>query len=297
MKFQVELKYHLPAHKDCIYTCLKLNDHSFLTAGGDGQLLKWDLNDTSSAKLLARTDASIYFLEHINQNIIAIGTNAGDLYFYNHLEKQITSKFNIGYGIFTGVGVDDKLILGSADGVLTTISTTENVIENSIKVSEGHIRNITILEKGQFVAATSANEILILDKRIEVVHRISNAHNDSVFSLLRINEQVFLSGGKDAILKLWSASSYQPILEIPAHLFAINHLLKLGISGRIISASRDKSIKIWDPETLLLEKVIDRSKIELASSHSVNKLLFLNSGLLVSVGDDRIVRIYEIKEA
>jgi WD40 repeat protein len=295
VKFQVALKYHLPAHKDSIYTCLKLDDTSFLTAGGDGQLLKWDLKNTKSANLIAKTDHSIYFLEHINSHTIAIGTNSGELYFYDHEQKRIVEENNLGKGIFTGVVDDGKLIVGSADGLLSTISIETNEIIELKTISDGHLRTISKLSSGLIAVGTSANEIIFLNQNQEI-HRINRAHNDSVFSLLGLDDNYFISGGKDAMLKLWDLKSYKPVIDVPAHLFAVNHIIRLGKQNRIITASRDKSIKIWDPETLLLNKVIDRGKIELASSHSVNKLLWLNNDLLVAVGDDRIVRIYQITE-
>ena len=295
MKFQVELKYHLPAHKDCIYTCLKLTDTTFLTAGGDGLLLKWDLADTTSAHSIAKTDSSIYFLEKIDENTIVIGTNSGALYLINLKNKSVIAELEIKKGIFTGYKQGDYLYIGLADGELVKISLLTFRILYRKTISSGHIRKLSVIPKAQtLVAATSANEIIFIEDDL-VKHLINNAHNDSVFSLFALDQHLLISGGKDAILKLWDLKSYQTIIEVPAHLFAINDITQIKSNNRIITASRDKSIKIWDPETLLLEKVMDRSKHSMASSHSVNKLTMLNSKNLVSVGDDRIVRVYEIK--
>ncbi|MFY0674580.1 MAG: hypothetical protein JXQ87_14370 [Bacteroidia bacterium] len=293
MKFHVNLKYHLPAHKDCIYTCLKLNESCFLTGGGDGQLLKWDLSDTSSANLIAKTDSSIYLLEHINEHTIAIGTNSGDLFFYDHTKKKVISEFKLGHGIFTALVNQHSIYMGCANGFIIKISKHSLKIELKKQVSEAHIRTIIRQSNELILVGTSANEILVFDE-MDLVKRIDSAHNDSIFSLLSIDKNYFLSGGKDAIMKLWDAKSFKPLIEIPSHLFAVNDLVHLGSENKIVSASRDKSIKIWDAETLLLDKVIDRTKIELASSHSVNKLLMLSKSLLVAVGDDRIVRVYEV---
>ena len=62
------------------------------------------------------------------------------------------------------------------------------------------------------------------------------------------------------------------------------------------SASRDKSIKIWDPRNFKLLKVIDASKKGMnAHINSVNKLLWLSyNNYLVSASDDRSIMVWEI---
>ena len=71
-------------------------------------------------------------------------------------------------------------------------------------------------------------------------------------------------------------------------------MVSLPNTPYVISASRDKSIKIWDNETLLLKKVIDKTKFNGASTHSVNRLVVIDENKLIAVGDDRVVRVYRI---
>ncbi|PSR03495.1 MAG: hypothetical protein BRD50_05840 [Bacteroidetes bacterium SW_11_45_7] len=60
------------------------------------------------------------------------------------------------------------------------------------------------------------------------------------------------------------------------------------------SASRDKTVKLWDAETFELLKVLDNKKFE-GHVHSVNKLLWSHEhDLLISCGDDRSVIIWKV---
>ena len=98
-----------------------------------------------------------------------------------------------------------------------------------------------------------------------------------------------VSGGRDARLCFWDLES-DPILlkrEIPAHLFTINHAVFCpGPTGWLVTASRDRTLKIWDPASGALLKVVDTLRNG-GHIRSVNRLLTLPGGHLVSAGDDR----------
>ncbi len=68
------------------------------------------------------------------------------------------------------------------------------------------------------------------------------------------------------------------------------------LPNRILTSSRDKSIKIWDAETFKLKKVISREKGMESHSHSVNKICWEKSTeSLVSVSDDTNVIVWEVR--
>jgi WD40 repeat protein len=84
--------------------------------------------------------------------------------------------------------------------------------------------------------------------------------------------------------------------DIPAHLFAINHITFSPQGNWFATCSMDKSIKIWDTQHFKLLKVIDKARYA-GHGTSVNKLVWTNyQDFLVSGSDDRTLSLWEITE-
>ena len=82
--------------------------------------------------------------------------------------------------------------------------------------------------------------------------------------------------------------------EQPAHWYTLNHLAFSPDGALFATASRDKTIKIWDAQTFSLLKTIDTIRYG-GHINSVNRLLWLPEALL-SVSDDRTMKIWGIKD-
>jgi WD40 repeat protein len=115
-----------------------------------------------------------------------------------------------------------------------------------------------------------------------------------VFSLaFSPDEQYLVSGGRDAMLRVWDVNDQFTQLSVqPAHMYTINDLAFSPDGRFLITASRDRTIKCWDAQTFELLKVVDTLRY---GSHprSVNCLYWADQ-LLVSGGDDRQAMIWEI---
>ena len=103
-----------------------------------------------------------------------------------------------------------------------------------------------------------------------------------------------VSGSRDAQLKIWDTASFDLVENIPAHLFAINHIAFHPGQPYFATASMDKSIKIWSIDDFKLHKTINREKGYDAHKMSVNKLTW-NGDHLISTGDDRRIITWAIQ--
>lgn len=300
MKFEIELTHYLAAHSASIYAIEAQGKGIFYTGGEDGNILQWDLSKPSEARALAKTQASIYVIKAIGPNLLFIGTNNGESYVINSSDKHVVAEQHFGHTVFDIqlLKSSTEAIVSLADGYVARIALPDLTILQKEKVANGHVRVIQQApHSAHHLLGSSDGCIYTIDNELQRIDTHLQSHADSVFSLQVVDEHHIFSGGKDAFLKHWSSKqgSLHEQNAVPAHLFTVNAIVKGPGPNEITTASRDKSIKIWDASTLLLQKVIDRSKVERASTHSVNRLVYLNTHQLASVGDDRIVRVYAIR--
>ena len=102
---------------------------------------------------------------------------------------------------------------------------------------------------------------------------------------------VLLSSGKDAMLRAFSTEENdKELIALPAHEFAIYAIAFSPDNQHFATASRDKSIKIWDTTSL---EVIQRLDHKIGGhNYSVNDLIWTENKL-ISVGDDRKLIVWD----
>jgi len=94
-------------------------------------------------------------------------------------------------------------------------------------------------------------------------------------------------------LKVFDLENFEEVKSIPAHNFAIYDIVFDPSGKYFATASRDKSVKIWDYE---LMSVLERLEGNDGKGHinSVNKLMWMQDGTLLSAGDDRAIQSWKI---
>ena len=102
-----------------------------------------------------------------------------------------------------------------------------------------------------------------------------------------------LSGSRDAQVKIWDTTTFELVKSIPAHLFAVNHILSHPTRPYFATASMDKSIKIWGADDFKLYKIISREKGYASHLLPLNKLTW-DGDQLISVSDDKRIIIWDI---
>ncbi len=287
-------------HNSAIYAlaAAKKPNH-FYSAGGDGFLVEWILDEPDLGKAVADVGEQIFSILLLpdSENVL-LGTMNGGI--FQVLPGQPDKTRNIRHhnnkGVFGLLAVGERIFSVGGDGVLTVWHTDELRPLESFKLSNRALRCISFSKnRNELAIGGSDGAIYFLDANdLTLKNTIPAAHGSSVFSLAYFpDEKKLASGGRDAMLRIWDLENdFEKLAEIPAHRYTLNDL-KFSPDGKfLVTASRDRHLKIWDAQNLELLKVADAVR---SGGHfnSVNKLLWLGEHL-VSCSDDRTVKIWKI---
>ena len=87
--------------------------------------------------------------------------------------------------------------------------------------------------------------------------------------------------------------TFQLVKRIPAHNWPIYDIAQGENVELFATASRDKTVKVWNSNSLKVLKRFEGFK-DLAHTHSVNKLLWTAfKNYLLSTGDDGKIKIWQ----
>jgi WD40 repeat protein len=296
MNILIERKAIFIGHLSSVYALAvgKLQNQ-FFSAGGDGWLVEWDLNQPELGHLIAKTDVNIFSIAYDEKREWSM---AGDMYGGLHWinlksRKNFKSSQFHQKGIFGIKQLNDNILLTlGGEGSLGIWDIEKNSLTAAIEISPNSLRAVAFHStKPELAIASSDKNIYIIDSvEFKVIKKIENAHLQSVFSIEYSPDGKFLlSGGRDAFLRIWDIDqNYLGLPTDPAHLFTINSIALHPELPVFATASRDKTIKIWSLENFSLLKVIDNIRYG-AHNKSVNHIKWLDASTLLSCSDDRTI--------
>jgi WD40 repeat protein len=298
---QLKLKIHkqaqLTGHNASIYALAKGTEEGiFYSAGGDGWLVRWSVDEPELGQLVAKTESKIFSIgifPHLD--LMAAGNMEGGLHWIDLKgNKDVKNVAHHEQGIFSIIQLDDNFALtGGGMGRLTKWNLATLQSSETLHLTNTSIRSIH--KKGdKILVGASDNHIYMLNKDLEIMDVMENAHDNSVFAAVFYpNNNQIVSGGRDALLKLWNEDK-RLVEEKNAHWFTINDI-KFSPDGTIFAtASRDKTIRLWDSQKFKLIKELNHSR-DGGHLNSVNRLLWLDNNTLVSASDDRSIIIWTIE--
>ncbi|TXK49000.1 WD40 repeat domain-containing protein [Pontibacter qinzhouensis] len=300
---EVQKLHTLTGHRDCIYTLEPSGEnHVVFSAGGDGMVAAWNLNDPENGELIARVTSSVYALSYVPfRNLLLIGQNNEGLQVIDLQNKAILKSvslpkvaiFDIKYSALL-----NKVYVAQGNGGVCILAADTFELQTITRSTDQSARSLALNSHTQELAVGySDNSIRIFDAAtMQLKHELKN-HTNSVFTVAYSPEgDLLITGGRDAHLRVWEVQQgYKERGYTIAHMYTINHIAYSPDGRHFATCSMDKSIKIWDARTFKLLKVIDKVR---NASHgtSVNKLFWTaHHNQLVSCSDDRTISVWDIK--
>lgn len=302
--------HQLTGHNAAIYALVPgPQPGTFLSAAGDGWIVQWSLNDAREGEellghLLAKVDTQVFSLAYLSEtNTLVAGDMNGGIHWLNLNEdrpnRHVAHHRKGTYGL---VVAEEELISLGGDGVITRWDILRQSSLESLQLSNQALRSALYRPAAEeWLVGSSDHHIYRLNAEdFTIKEKITAAHQNSVFCLEEhpADNDKFFSGSRDALLKVWEIGPQgQPsslVNEQPAHWFTINHLITSPDGKYLLTASRDKTIRIWDTTTYKLLKTLDAAR-DGGHVNSVNRLLWIpGTPYFVSASDDRSIVVWQV---
>jgi WD40 repeat protein len=295
---QIKKIHTCTGHRAAVYALAAGRDvQHFLSAGGDGWIVEWSIDDPETGRLTASVETQVFSLEKAGKWLVAGNMDGGVHWIHPAEPEQTRNLLHHRKSVYDIKHADAWVFTASGDGMLTRWSAANGSRIESFQLSNQSLRALAHDPiSGLLAVGASDHSIYLLDAQtLELKQTLNAAHTNSVFSLAFSTQGHFLlSGGRDAMLRVWDArAGFTLHAELPAHWFTVNHLVFSPDGALLATASRDKTIKIWDARDFTLLKVIDTMRFG-AHLNSVNRLLWLPD-CLISCSDDQTVVLWGIE--
>ncbi|MBK8497702.1 MAG: hypothetical protein IPL52_02515 [Flavobacteriales bacterium] len=278
-------------HTAPIYAVCRARDEGIFTGGGDGRVLFWQASRPQEVKVVAEVPAAIQSIHH-SEHYLFLGTSTGELFIIDDARRTVAHRFPThAKGIFSIISIDAaRIACAGGDGVLSIWLVADDgtvSLQRSLPLCDGKLRGLSLSSNGEFLAIACGDGALRVLDTTHFNEAATCAGHEGGASAVHFHphKAVLLSGGKDGHMRAWSISEgFREVLGMAAHRSTV-YGIAFDDHGRwLASASRDKTVKVWDATSL--EPLVRLDLQSGGHTHSVNALCFAGDDLY-SAGDDR----------
>ncbi len=287
----------ISGHSAGIYS-LAYDGEYIYSASADKYVARWNVKDGTQDKFAIRFETAVYTICLINDaQHLVVGLADGGIHIFdlaNRQELKFYTQHKKAVFEIKENPVKHHFYVTDADGNLSIWNAVDFSLLLYLPLDSGKIRRIAVQDNGELIALACQDEtVRIIETEFFNEIELLRAHEGGTTAVMfhPIHSELLLSGGKDALLKCWNWKEKKLISAIPAHNFAIYDLIAINNGENFISISRDKTIKIWNSETLSFLQRLDTKSG--GHSHSINSIICLTEDSFATASDDRRIIFWE----
>ena len=296
----MELTNTYTGHKGPIYSLTPGRDGKFLSGSGDGSVVEWNSSGPDEGELIVTVSKAVFSLRLLaDKRTLLIGNEIGGLHVIDLERKQEVQLFEVHQkGIFDIAELGDgKIACTGGDGSLSIWNLTADreaplTLYRQIPIADEKLRQMAVSPDFKLLAITCGDgTVRIVDTEIyNELYTLEIHPKGATCVAYHPTKPVLISGGKDGHLRFWHCGeNYRALYVIPAHGGTIYSIAFNAKGNQCATASRDKTIKLWEPNSFDPIGRLERSNH--GHTHSVNALLWLGDRLITG-SDDRSIRVW-----
>ena len=208
-----EISQTLKNHTDMVYKIIELKNKSLVSCSNDNTIIFYnkDYNNKYRQDYKLNINDYCFSIIETKDNEICYSESSNKIYFYDSLQKKEISKINnIKLNSYTIEGlmkINLELLLIPGRNKISIININKYILLKIIKVpNSGYIIGTCMLNEN--ILLTGDSNKAIREWKIEGDNLIlisikENAHNDSIWSIIKTVEGHIISGSRDNSIKIW----------------------------------------------------------------------------------------------
>jgi len=294
----ISLSKTLSGHRNPVLAVEKGPDtDTFFTAGNDKGVVEWDLPTGKFRRVLCAVPASVYAMHLIPASkSLAVAMRNGEVWIVDTEsglpQKKLSVESGAVFAVRTIPGKQELIAVGE-EGFAYIWHLKNFELLYRFRLSETAVRTVET-DSGQGLLAFGDKQGTVRLHAMDDFREIQRktVHKLPVTALLATENGLY-SGGRDAQLYRLDKADLTVTAGITPHMFTIYGILQHPEKPVLITVSRDKSIKLWDRDSLRLLKNVSTEKGFDAHRLSINAAcLHGTPPRLISVSDDKLVKIW-----
>jgi|AntRauTorckE5430_2_1112549.scaffolds.fasta_scaffold00213_4 WD40 repeat protein len=289
-------------HNAAIYA-LRLAPNGFYSAAADGLLVHWHKDDVNFGRAVANVEGGKFlgFDTLEDGGLVAGALDGGVHWLYPDEPERNLHVAQHTRGVFAVLRVGEEVFTAGGDGVLTKWGAKTGRTIESLPVSGNSLRCIANYPENPTLAIGASDGMVYTVNGDEMSLTGKCAGNPpSTFCVAfqpGIGWPRMIFGGRDTRLNSFDVAFVKSpdFTPIDAHNSTINDLAFSPNGKYLATASRDKTVKLWDAHTWELLKVCEVVR-DRGHVNSVNCLLWLDDTTLITAGDDRRILTWKLED-